>query len=71
MIVQSAKTAHNATVAIAEGTRQSAVAAAGNNQASVTAAEITFYRAALASALANGCGTAAFQSALMALGVKT
>lgn len=70
MIVQSENKGHNATVAVAEGSRQAAVTAAGNNQAAVIAAEIVFYRAALASAKANGCGTAAFESALMALGVK-
>jgi len=70
-VAQSANQAHNAAVAIAESARQAAVAAAGNNQAAVTAAEIAFYRACLASAKANGCGTEVFVTGLRSLGVNS
>jgi len=58
---------HDSVVNLAEGARQTAVAAAAN-QAAVNAAEITFYRAAKASALANGCGIEPFVTALRSLG---
>jgi hypothetical protein len=50
-----------------EGTRQTAVAAAAT-QAVVNSAEITFYRAALASAKANGIGIEPIIAALRSLG---
>jgi hypothetical protein len=42
---QGENSSHKATVQVAEGTRQAAVAAAGSNQATVNTAEIVFYRA--------------------------
>lgn len=65
--VQSENKTHNAAVSKAEGVRQTAVAAA-SSQAAVTAAEIAFYRSALASAQANGCSTDSFVFALKSLG---
>jgi hypothetical protein len=43
-------------------------ACAGATQAAFISAEITFYRAAKASALANGCGVEPFITALRQLG---
>jgi hypothetical protein len=60
---------HGSDVAVAEGVRQSAVAAA-SGQAAVTAAEITFYRAALKSGLANSVSVADYVFALKQLGVN-
>ena len=57
---------HDATVNVAESVRQSA--AAGASQATIKTAEITFYRAALASAIANGIQPGVFISALRELG---
>lgn len=59
---------HNDTCNLSEGTRQGACAAAAGNQATVKAAEIIFYRACLASALANGVQSGAFVRALQDLG---
>jgi hypothetical protein len=50
-IVKSGNSAHDATCVVAEATRQ--VAVAGANRAAVLAAEITFYRAVVASANAK------------------
>jgi hypothetical protein len=58
---------HDAIVTAAEGVRQVAVAAAAT-QAAVNAAEITFHRAALASAKANGIGIEPIVAALRQLG---
>jgi hypothetical protein len=66
--IQSGNKAHDSVVAVAEGARQTAVAAAGSNQAAVAASEIVFYRAVLASCLANnnsagaGCAITALKS---------
>ena len=59
---------HNDACNLSEGTRQSAVAAAIGNQATIKAAEIIFYRSCLASALANNCQPGAFIRALQDLG---
>jgi hypothetical protein len=66
-ISKSGNKSHDDAVNAAEGVRQVAVAAA-STQAAVNTAEITFYRAAKASALANGCGAEPFISALKQLG---
>jgi hypothetical protein len=50
-----------------EGTRQSAVAAAIGNAATIKSLEVTHYRACLASALATGCQPGVFIRALMDL----
>jgi hypothetical protein len=62
---QSGNKTHDTAVANAEGVRQTAVAAA-TTQAAVTAAEITFYKAVLASCKSNlgGSGQEAAISAL-------
>jgi len=67
---QSGIKAHDDAVAKAEGARQTAVA--GATQAQVTTAEITFYRAVLASCKTNlgGSGQEAAISALKALGTS-
>jgi hypothetical protein len=54
-------------VNFAEGVRQAACAP-GMTQAACNTAEIAFYRAALASAKANGIGIEPFVSALRSLG---
>ena len=66
-ISKSGNKSHDDAVNAAEGTRQVAVAAA-STQAAVNTAEITFYRTALASAKANGCGIEPFVAALRSLG---
>jgi hypothetical protein len=58
---------HDDAVNAAEGVRQVAVAAA-SSQAPVNSAEITFHRAALASAKANGIGIEPIVAALKQLG---
>jgi hypothetical protein len=58
---------HGTDVAVAEGVRQVAVAAA-STQAAVIAAEITFYRTAKASGLANNVSVANYVFALRQLG---
>jgi hypothetical protein len=59
---------HKNNVTVAEGVRQTAVAAA-STQAAVRTAEITYYRACLSSALKNGCGVEPYMVALKGLGV--
>jgi hypothetical protein len=66
-ISKSGNKSHDDAVNLAEGARQVAVAAA-STQAAVNTAEITFYRTAKTSALANGVGIEPFVTALRALG---
>jgi hypothetical protein len=66
-VSKSGHQVHDATVNAAEGTRQVAVAAAAS-QSAVASAEVTFYRAALASAKTNGIGIEPIVSALKSLG---
>jgi hypothetical protein len=54
---QTGKVTHDSTCNQSEGARQVAVAAAGNNQATVRAAEITHYRNVVASSKANNNGS--------------
>jgi hypothetical protein len=54
MIGKTGNSAHDATVVSAESTRQSAVNVAGVSQATANTATVTFYRACLASKIANG-----------------
>lgn len=61
---------HDNELARAEAVRQSATRARGGTQAAVKAAEITFYRAWLASARSNGLDQAAPINALWHLGVR-
>jgi hypothetical protein len=68
MIVQHPNKTHEATCIAAEGTRQQEVAAAAGNQSAVRTAEIKFYRALVASAVANGQPSAQFSIALRDLG---
>ena len=59
---------HNDACNLSEGVRQSTVAAAIANAATIRTAEIAHYRACLASALANGVQSGAFVRALQDLG---
>jgi hypothetical protein len=63
-------TAHDSTVNAAELVLQSAVAAANNNAVTIRNAEVTYYRAVVKSALANGVSPAASMQALKELGVS-
>jgi hypothetical protein len=74
IIVSNNKT-HQTTVNLAESTRQvavtAAVAAGGGSaavQAAIKTAEIAFYRAAVASCVANGVESEIFRTALLHLG---
>jgi len=71
MIIDHPNKTHQTTVNLAESARQVAVAAviaAGGNsatvQANVRAQEATFYRAVIASCLANGLDPSAFKQSL-------
>ena len=57
---------HDDTVAKAEGVRQSVTA--GSTQAAYVSADVTFYKAVVASALAAGVSTSAAMQALKELG---
>jgi hypothetical protein len=59
---------HDDAVVKAEGVRQTAVAAA-SSQSAVKTAEVTYYRAVVKSALANGVSPSASMQALHELGV--
>lgn len=65
---KSGKKNHDDTVNHAESVRQSAVGAAGVSQATARTADIAFYRAAVASAVAQGVSPAQFITALRELG---
>jgi hypothetical protein len=71
--VQTGKTTHDTTCNLSEGARQVAVAAAGNNQATVWAAEIAHYRNVVASSKANNNSSDIAQAltALRELGVSS
>jgi hypothetical protein len=62
---------HDATVTAAEGVRQTAVAAAAGNQASVRTADIAFHRSVVTSCIANNSssGLQPSMQALRELGV--
>jgi hypothetical protein len=60
--------AYDSAVIAAEGVRQTAVAAA-SSQAAVINAEITFYRAVVKAAIANGVSPSGAMVALRGLGV--
>jgi hypothetical protein len=62
-IVKTGVVSHDNTCLQAEMTRQVAVAAAAN-QAAVTAAEVTYYRAVKASALTNGLSEGVVEATL-------
>ena len=66
-IPQSTNFPHTAALNVSEAARQVAVAAA-TIQAAARTAEITHYRACLASAVANNCGATQFINALRELG---
>jgi hypothetical protein len=65
-ISKSGNSSHDNAVNAAEGVRQ--VACAGASQSAAATAEVTFYRSAKASALANGVSPTVFIDALRALG---
>jgi hypothetical protein len=71
MIVQNANKTHEKTANLAEMTRQvgvtAAIAAGGSSatvQKNISAAEAIFYRAVIASCLANGVEAGAFRQGL-------
>ena len=61
--VQSENKTHNATVAAAEAARQATVVTTAT-KATVVTAEVTFYKAAVASAITNGVNPIMFMTAL-------
>jgi RecA/RadA recombinase len=67
------KTAHDVAITASEGKRQAAVAAAGNSQSAVRAAELTHARACLASSLVNngGADVSVWNTMLRELGVNS
>lgn len=67
---KSGKPAHDNEVDRVESVRQSAAGVAGVSQATVRTAEVTYYRAALASAKANGIDQGGILHALWTLGVR-
>ena len=67
-VIKSGNKTHDDTCVLAEGARQQAVGVAGVSQATVRTAEIAFYRALMASAVANGLPSAQFGAALRDLG---
>jgi hypothetical protein len=68
--IYSENSTHRTNLINAERIRQAAVVA-GASQATVMAAEITYYRSCLSSAIANNCNPGEFVEALWALGVKS
>jgi Mg-chelatase subunit ChlD len=70
IVITDIKT-HDDTVRLSEGVRQAAVAAAGNNQASVNTAELAHFRTCLASAIANKCGAEPWTTAIKSMGLNT
>jgi hypothetical protein len=62
-VIYSENATHRANLLKAEQTRQAA-AVSGATQATLAAADIAYYRACIASAITNGCGTEPFVSAL-------
>jgi len=68
--VQTGNQVHDAAVKASYGVLQVAVSASGVTQATVNAAYLAHYRTCLASAIANGCGTEPFRTALNTIGVK-
>jgi hypothetical protein len=65
---QSDNKAHRDAVNLAEGVRQVSVAAAGSSQSSALSAEVTFFRACIASAKTNGVPVSHYTEALRSLG---
>jgi hypothetical protein len=59
--------AHDLACALAESARQTSVAAAGSNMASVRSAEVTYFKACKASAISSGVSPSAFTDALRSL----
>jgi hypothetical protein len=64
MIVRSDVKPHETTCSAAEMNRQIAVTAAAGNASAVRTAEVTFYRAVIASCVANGFEAGGFRQGL-------
>jgi hypothetical protein len=62
-VIYSENTTHRANLLKAEQTRQAAQVP-GASQAQLAAADIAYFRSAIASALANGCSIEPFVTAL-------
>jgi hypothetical protein len=69
-VIYSENSTHRTNIANAERARQAAVVP-GASQSAVTAAELSFYRTVLTSALQNNCDASTFTTALKALGVNS
>jgi hypothetical protein len=68
---QAQLNAHRTNVAVAENTKQNAVAAAGSNQSSVNSAMVAYHKAVIASGLSNNIQVGVNMEALRALGQAT
>jgi hypothetical protein len=68
-LVKTGNKTHDDACLAAEMIRQVAVAAGGNNQTAVTAAEVQYYKTVRDSAFNNGLPHADFMQALRNLGV--
>ena len=68
--VQTGKLVHDQAVNKSYGTLQAAIAGMPT-QLAVNSAYVTHYQTCLASAIANGCGTEPFVTALKTLGARS
>jgi hypothetical protein len=68
-VVHSENATHRANLAAYEAVRQAAVSAAAGNAGAIKSAEISYFRSARSSAIANACSTSQFTDALRELGV--
>jgi hypothetical protein len=59
---------HQANIVAAEFQRQIAYAAAAGSASAIKSADLAYFRSLRASAIANNCSPAQFQSALVELG---
>jgi hypothetical protein len=62
-IIKTGNATHDANPLAAESVRQAAQTP-GASQSTMAAADIAYYRTAIASAIANGCGSEPFRNAL-------
>lgn len=63
-IIKTGNAAHDTACNLAEMTRQISSSAAGGNQASLDAASVAYFRAVIASGVANGIEVGTFREAL-------
>jgi hypothetical protein len=67
-VIHSENATHRSNLASYEATRQVAVAAAAGNASAIKTAEVSYFRSARASAIANACSPSQFTDALRELG---